>query len=220
MIDERGHLVSNRPDTMIAAKGPNALRDDLLKLIPNRRGHFRFESNHHGNLWLELDRLFLRPSALRPFVAELARRLSVHRVESVCGPMVGGAFLAQMLAEDLGAEFCFAEQVARESKDVPYPVTYRIPAGLRATVRGKRVAIVDDVINAGSAVRGALAELRVCGAEPVAIGALLTLGSAPAKLAERERLALESLAAMKSDLWEPAACPLCAAGVPLEALQP
>jgi len=61
-------------------------------------------------------------------------------------------------------------------------VTYRLPGGLRERVRGKTIAVVDDVINAGSAVRGTLAELRACGATPMAVGALLVLGSAAASL--------------------------------------
>ena len=43
-------------------------------------------------------------------------------------------------------------------------------------VDGRRVAVVDDVIIAGSAVRGVLVELGACGATPVAIGALAVLG--------------------------------------------
>jgi hypothetical protein len=39
-------------------------------------------------------------------------------------------------------------------------VKYRIPPALRSQVRGKRVAIVNDVINAGSAVRGTFLDLR------------------------------------------------------------
>jgi hypothetical protein len=34
------------------------------QLGPPRRGHFVLESGHHGNLWLDLNSLFLRPAAL------------------------------------------------------------------------------------------------------------------------------------------------------------
>src|SRR5262245_50670022 len=157
------------------------MRDELLRLLAARKGHFRYESGHHGDLWLEIPRMYLRPDRLRPLAAGLARRLAGYGVEAVCGPLVEGALLAQMVAEELGAEFSFAEQFARPRGDGLYPVGYRIPAALRPCARGKATAVVDDVINAGSAVRGALADLRACGARPVAIGALLVLGpSAPA----------------------------------------
>ena len=137
--------------------------------------------------------------------------------EAVCGPLVEGAFLAQMVAEEMNVEFYFAEQFTRTDSDGIYPLGYRIPQPLRASVRGKRTAIVDDVINAGSAVRGALGDLRDCGAELAAIGALLTLGGAAAALATSQRIPLETLASVRENaLWEPSSCPLCASGVQLE----
>jgi orotate phosphoribosyltransferase len=80
------------------------------------------------------------------------------------------------------------------------------------------VAIVNDVIAAGSAVRATLADLRACGAEPVAIGALLVLGDSAERYAAEQGVALERLAAREHAQWEPEACPLCAAGEPLEDL--
>lgn len=41
-------------------------------------------------------------------------------------------------------------------------------------------------LNAGSATRATLSELRACGARTVGIGGRLTLGSAASELAERE----------------------------------
>ena len=78
------------------------------------------------------------------------------------------------------------------------------------------MAIVNDVINAGSAVRGTLADLRRYGARPLAIGTLAVLGTAAATFARHEGLALEALATLPADLWPPEACPLCAAGRPLD----
>src|SRR5215203_1484871 len=124
------------------------MADALGRILPGRPGHFRLESGHHGDLWLDLDELFLRPAALRPFVAELARRLAAHAVDVVCGPLTGGAFVAQLIAAELDAAFVHAERAVHQNA-----VTYRIPAGLRGHVRGERIAVVDDVINAGSAVR-------------------------------------------------------------------
>ena len=50
---------------------------DLLTLLDKRAGHFQLESGHHGELWLDLDALLLRPSLLQPFVQTLANlRLS------------------------------------------------------------------------------------------------------------------------------------------------
>jgi orotate phosphoribosyltransferase len=190
--------------------------EDFLSVLAPRKGHFRLGSGHHGDLWLEIPRLYLRPARLRRAAAELARRLARHGVEAVCGPLVEGALLAQMVAEELDLEFYFAEQVARPKSDGLYPVGYRIPEALRPGARDKGIAVVDDVINAGSAVRGAFADLRACGARPLAIGALMVLGQSASALAAVEGVPLESLSYLSNTLWEPSACPLCASGVPLE----
>ncbi|MFI0355452.1 phosphoribosyltransferase family protein [Actinomadura sp. 9N407] len=181
-----------------------------------RRGHFRLESGHHGDLWLELDALFLRPARLRPAITSLAKRLAGHGVDMVCGPLSGGAFVAQMIAIGLDAEFSYTERVVAPQADALYSARYRLPDGI--PVAGRRVAVVDDVVNAGSAVRATLAALREGQAEPVAIGALLVLGRPAAALAEDQGLALETVTHLDNSLWKPQDCALCASGAPLEDL--
>lgn len=181
-----------------------------------RRGHFRLESGHHGDRWFGLDALFLRPQALGRPAADLARLLAAAHPEVICGPLVGGAFLAQLVAAALGAEFVYTERSAAPAGAGLYGARYHLPTGLRASVHGRRVAIVDDIINAGSAIRATAAELAACGARTVAFGALLTLGTAGADFAAGEQLPLMSLAQQGSGLWSPEGCPLCAAGIPLE----
>src|SRR5215475_3184469 len=151
---------------------------DVISLMPARRGHFLLESGHHGDLWLDLELLCLHPEPVRRLAAQVAARLAPYEVDAVCGPLVEGAFVALMVAETLGVPFSYAERFPVATRDALFPVDYRLPRALRARVRDKRVAIVNDVINAGSAVRGALTDLQVCAAHPVAIGALLVLGSA------------------------------------------
>jgi len=191
--------------------------DELLQLFETRTGHFRFESGHHGDLWLTIPLAFLRPSQVRPHAQRLAHMLAVQRVEAICGPLTEGALLAQMVAEELDIEFYFAEQFARSSKDGLFPIGYRIPAALRSRLSGKRVAVVDDAINAGSAVRGAIEDLKTCRAQLVAIGALLRVGDRAVDLARAEAVPLATLTRLESDnLWSPAGCPLCRAGKPLD----
>jgi orotate phosphoribosyltransferase len=189
---------------------------DLLNLLASRRGHFRLESGHHGELWLELERLCLHPGQVRPFATELARQLASLRVEAVCGPLNEGSFVALMVAEAMGVEFTYAERVPAPGRPGLFPVDYRVPAPLHPFLRGRRVAIVNDVINAGSAVRGAFADLQAIGAVPVALASLVVLGDSAARLADGWGLPLVTLSRQANPLWEPSACPLCAAGVPLQ----
>ena len=194
------------------------MKEELLSLVRGRPGHFQFESGHHGDLWLELETLCLHSHNLQPFAAQLAARLRQHSVEVVCGPLVEGAFVALLVSLELGREFVYAERFATGGRGDLYPVEYRLPKALRSAVKGKRVAIVNDVISAGSAVRGAFSDLQSIGADVVAIGALLGLGDFIAKFAAEHPLALELLHQVPHNLWAPAECPLCAAGQPLEVM--
>lgn len=186
------------------------MEEKILQLLSARRGHFVLESGHHGNLWLDLDVLFVRPAALLPLTRELARRLSAHGIEAVVGPLLGGAFVAQMVASELDVRFAVAER-----RVGPQGVTYAIPDAFHDHLRGRAVAIVDDAINAGSATRATFTALTALGARPVAVGALLILGETALPFFAANNLAVESVARLANELWEPAACPLCAAGVPL-----
>ncbi len=187
----------------------------LAGLFPARRGHFLLESGHHGDLWLDLELLYVEPHRVELFSSELARRIEAHRVEAVCGPLVEGAFVALRVATHLGVEFAYARRLEGETRDTLYPVEYRVPEVLRPRLRGKRVGIVNDVVNAGSAVLGAYRDLQECEASVVAVGTLLTLGDWAAAWAARAGLALEAIAAWPNAIWKPSECPLCAAGVPL-----
>src|SRR3984957_3605474 len=192
------------------------MNEDLLSLVRGRSGHFLLESGHHGDVWFQLETPCLHSRAIRPFAARLAERLKNYNVDSVCGPLVEGAFVALMVSLELGCEFVYAERFANTARQGLFPVEYRFPRALQPAVQGKRVAIVNDVINAGSAVRGTFSDLAAHNAVIVAIGALLVLGDAIAAFAAQNHVALELLKQMPNHLWLPAECPLCALGQPLE----
>jgi orotate phosphoribosyltransferase len=195
------------------------LSSRVVKLLPFRRGHFDLESGHHGDAWLDLELLCLNPAPVRRLAGELAGRFEKHHIEVVCGPLVEGAFVALMVAEALDLPFAYSQRLSRESGDGLFPFRYRLPQGVRRLVAGRRVAIVNDVINAGSAVRGTLADLRASGATPVAIGTLAVLGAPASELAAENELPLEHLVALENQIWTPLACPLCVQGVPFTPLE-
>ncbi|CAM02965.1 orotate phosphoribosyltransferase [Saccharopolyspora erythraea NRRL 2338] len=179
----------------------------LAELLCVREGHFRFESGHHGRLWLDLDRLFLRPASVRPLSAALAGRLARHGITAVCGPLTGGAFVAQHLAEALDLRFFAAQRHQHHDR-----VTYRLPAGVHQVLTGQRIAVVDDVLNAGSAVATTARELRHRGGEVVAVGGLLALGDGARRTAEDLAVPLEVVETWPHELWSAEQCPRCARG--------
>ena len=190
---------------------PTVIEEALRTAVSAARGHFRYESGHHGDLWLDLDGLLVDARPVRGWAVELARRAAGCRPAIVCGPLTGGAFVAQLLAAELAAGFVYAERLRSETG----AVRYRIAQPLRAAVRGKRVLLADDAVNAGSALTATLADLRECGAEPVGFASLLALGDAAARMAQQHGAPFFAVLSLARELWQPEHCPLCRAGVPL-----
>jgi orotate phosphoribosyltransferase len=188
----------------------------FFELTAGRRGHFQLESGHHSELWFDLDGLFTVPGRIGPFVKQLAESLRSYNVAAVCGPLLGGAFLAQLVAHDLDVDFCFTERVMPQDATGLYPARYLLPAAFAARVNGRRIAMVDDVMSAGSALRGTYTELQTHGAEPVVAGALMVLGTTGADFFAEQQVAVEAMAHESYSLWLPSECPLCKAGGPLE----
>jgi orotate phosphoribosyltransferase len=191
--------------------GDDAIGHALLQAVSAARGHFRYESGHHGDLWLDLDPLFLDAARMRGWAAALARQAAGLGVEVVCGPLTGGAFLAQSVAAELGCGFIHAERHAAGGS-----VEYRIPSPLAPAAAGRRVLVADDAINAGSALGLTLAALLRLGAVPAGVACLLTLGEAAGRIAAAHGVTLLALAGLERGMWPPETCPLCVAGIPLE----
>jgi orotate phosphoribosyltransferase len=192
------------------------MQKKVLELVSGRQGHFLLESGHHGDLWLDLERLCLQPQRAQAVAVGLTAPLSELQLDAVCGPLVEGAFVALIVALQLDVQFTYSEKFGRPPAEGLFPAGYRVPASLREGLRGKRVAIVDDVINAGSAIRGTFADLEECGANVVAISTLLVLGSAAAKFAASKNVPLYNVATLPSNLWTASECPLCESSIPLQ----
>ena len=191
------------------------VRSHVSELARPRRGHFDLGTGYHGDLWLDLDGLFLFPDRLQPDVQRLADRLGRYRPGAVCGPLplAGGAFLALMIAGMLGAAFLPAYPGPGTSQP---PGAYSLAPALRDRIDGWRVAVVDDAINAGTAVRASCQELRDAGAIPVAVAALLAIGRASTVVTDTLGLPFHAGTTMPSQVWPAAGCPLCQNGTPLD----
>ncbi len=198
----------------------------IFDVVPSRHGHFLLESGYHTDLWLTLDALFVDPAALAPYVAALADRLRAHGPTAVCGPLLGGAFLAQAIATTLGARFFVTEPAPAAPAAAPaapaaasaalFTAKYRLPPGQLAHLRGERVAVVDDVISAGSSVRATIAALEDAGAMIAAAGALLVLGDVGRTHLAARGIPVEALGHRAFTLRAAADCPQCHDGIPLE----
>jgi orotate phosphoribosyltransferase/GNAT superfamily N-acetyltransferase len=205
-------VLGGEPASPDESRGP---ADGLDTLMSARRGHFVMESGLHAGTWLDLDPLFTDSRRIDPYVASLAGRLRRYDLDVVCGALVGGAFLAQLIARALGTDFWFSE-LHPAHDDAVLTRRYRLPRSFASRAAGTRVAIVDDVMSAGSALRGTYAALAAEGAVPVAAAALIVLGTNGNSFFSERGVPVETLVRREFEMWTPTECPLCARGEPID----
>jgi orotate phosphoribosyltransferase len=187
------------------------VEQQLLQAVAASRGHFLYESGHHGDLWLDLEGLFVEARRTCKWVAALAEQAAICQPELVCGPLVGGAFVAQLLAVEMGVDFIFTERLVSETGSVQY----HVPEPLRGIIAGRRVLLVDDAVNAGSALLSTRAELLNWSGKVTGLASLLTLGEAASHIAGQYGTPFFTLVSLERGMWMPEACLLCQSKVPL-----
>jgi len=163
-------------------------------------GHFDLGTGYHGDVWLDLDVLLHRPAFLRQPVRWMADRLREHAVDAVCGPLEGGAFLAYAVADLLTAAFLPGYRTPGETAGYHLRP---VPDG----ISGWRVGIVDDAVNAGTAVTACAGALRGQGAIPVAVASLLALGDASTVIPDQLGVPFHPAATLPSHTWPATQCP-------------
>ena len=194
--------------------GIEHMSGSFLDLLSVNRGHFALESGLHGNVWFDLEKAFVQPSRITPFTEALSEILSEYNLDMVCGALVGGAFVAYSIAERLDIGFVYSERYVT-GPDGQQKVGYRLPRASEDLVTGRRIGVIDDAINAGSAVTKTCDNLRELGANPVVIAGILTVGRGQPKRLPGKYPSVVSLEHLESSLWNPGECPLCRDGAPL-----
>jgi adenine/guanine phosphoribosyltransferase-like PRPP-binding protein len=120
--------------------------------------------------------------------AELVERLDDLDVEVVASVATMGIPVALEVTRRLGLDeyvilhktpkIHLADAVAEPVRSITTAVDQRLLLDRRRipAVRGRRVALIDDVVSSGASAAAALRLLRGVGAEPVAVGAIVTEG--------------------------------------------
>lgn len=176
---------------------------ELTNLV--HTGHFVFESGYHGDTWLDLDMLLSEPRRLRVLSKQLAGRLERYGADLVCGPLEGGAFVAQWVAAELGVRFAYSRRA--RSADAAAPVSFAVPVGF--DVAGCSAILVDDAINLGSATLATANALAAGGCQVVALGSPIVCLPPGATVGEQLGLPQVWLAEVNSTVWSPNDCPHC-----------
>ena len=146
--------------------------------------HFVYVNGDHGAGWIDKDVIFpdtRHPDVLGKLLADAVRDAGA---DIVCGPATGGLIVSQWTAHHLRIPAVFSEHDPAWTRppDAPPGTEMRGPFILRrgydATVRGKRVLVVDDIVNTGHSVRQTAGAIRAAGGNPVATACFVTRGNA------------------------------------------
>jgi orotate phosphoribosyltransferase len=170
-----------------------------------RTGHFVYESGHHGDTWLELEALISEPRRLCAMADRLAGKLVAYRADVICGPLEGGAFVAQWVAQALGVRFVYAR---RELSGAPGSAPrYVLAGGLELS--DKSAIVVDDAINVGSAATGCVRELAAQGCEVTALASVFVCAPAGEHVGALIGIPQLHLFRVPTRVWAASECPAC-----------
>jgi orotate phosphoribosyltransferase len=164
-------------------------------------GHFRLTSGLHSDRYLQSALVLQYPEFATALGEALGGRTRHLDATVVLSPALGGIVIGQEVGRALGVRAIFAER----------------QDGVMTLRRGftlspsDRVLVVEDVITTGGSTRETAQAADALGARVVGAAAIIDRGTDPARL----NLPTQTLVKLDVPVYEPAACPLCAAGTPV-----
>jgi orotate phosphoribosyltransferase len=194
---------------------------DVLKLYRETgaylEGHFLLRSGLHSPKFLQSTTLMQHPIYAEAVGEALGRLFEELELDFVIGPAMGGVVLAFVTAKALEVRALFAEKDGEASTGMaggasPFAGGMFVREGLTVH-RGERFLAVEDVVTTGGSVQRAIQAAENKGAKCVAVGAII----------DRSQgidfgVPFKALARLEFPTYAPRNCPLCAQGVPLQAV--
>ncbi len=199
-------------------------------------GHIVYASGKHGSAYVNKDAIYPHTRETSDLCYTLTRCIAdkvrpVNDIpfvpQAVIAPAVGGVILSQWTAYHFSGFYrdcwidipaLYADKVVKRTvgpigTGVHEEEYFELKRGYDKIVSGKRVLVVEDVLNTGGSVVKTIQAVRNAGGEVVVVGALCNRGGVTAK--ELGVPYLVSLLHVKIDAWSETECPLCAKGVPI-----
>lgn len=176
------------------------LRDEMAGRGALLEGHFKLSSGRHSDRFVQKFRILEDPALVEFVARELAERLRGYAPTIVVSAAVGGIVLGYEMARQLGTKAIFVEK------------EHGVPTLRRGFALGPadRALVVEDVITTGKSVREVIDVVRAAGASVAAVGVIV----------QREPVEFGVPAVALLDIpvesFDPAACPSCARGLPLD----
>jgi orotate phosphoribosyltransferase len=166
-------------------------------------GHFELRSGLHSNRFFQCANVLRYPRIAGRLCDELVTRmkavLDVGAVDGVISPALGGILVGHEVARAMDTRCIFAEK--KDDKLVMRRFTMR---------PGERYVVAEDVITRGGRVQETIDLVKAAGANVAAVLVLVDRSAGKAAF----DYPTFSLLRMAPEVWEPAACPMCAVNQP------
>jgi len=186
-----------------------AILDRFRRAHALLEGHFRLTSGLHSPGYLQCALVLQHPREAEALGAEIADRVRGLGVQTVLSPALGGIVIGQEVGRALGVRAIFAER--QDGR-----LTLRRGFALEP---GEKVLVVEDVVTTGGSTRETIDLARESGASVVGAAAIIDRSGRSAELGtggqQKIDVPFHVLAEVSLPTYDPAACPLCLAGLPV-----
>ena len=177
-------------------------------------GHFELRSKLHSNRYFQCANVLRYPRIAEKLCREVTR-LAVKsgklgkRIDGVISPAVGGILVGHEVARELNVKCVFAEKVQGDGVDATGKPNTVLAMRRFQLKKGERYVVAEDVVTKGGRVQETIDLVKAAGAEVAAVVLLVDRSKGSVKFGD---IPMFSLVQIQPTTWEPASCPLCAAG--------
>ena len=177
-------------------------------------GHFELRSKLHSNRYFQCANVLRYPRIAEKLCREVTRQAVKSgklgkKIDGVISPAVGGILVGHEVARELNVKCIFAEKVQGEGVDATGKPNTVLAMRRFQIKKGERYVVAEDVVTKGGRVQETIDLVKAAGAEVAAVVLLVDRSKGSVKFGD---IPMFSLVQIQPTTWEPAACPLCAAG--------
>ena len=178
------------------------------------QGHFELRSKLHSDRYFQCANVLRYPRIAARLCDELVAKMNaacdVGRIDGVISPAVGGILVGHEVARALDTKCVFAEKVqAGDEVDATGKPVTKLAMRRFSLKPGERYVVAEDGVTKGGRVQETIDLVQAAGAEVAAVVLLVDRSKGSVKFGD---IPMFSLVQIQPTTWEPAACPLCAAG--------
>jgi orotate phosphoribosyltransferase len=170
-------------------------------------GHFQLTSGLHSPQYFQCALVLQHPRHAAALCGMIAAQFAQAGVDRVIAPAVGGIVVAVETGRLLDRPALFAE---RKDGAMALRRGFRLEPG-------EGVLVVEDVVTTGGSVQEVIDLVEAAGARPLGVGVIVDRSGGRAVFSSQGRtLPLFACHRQPVVVYPPEACPLCAAGQPID----